>query len=110
RTDRVVPQSDKRSPRLLRELIPFLHVGNSLFVPLDDDFGAFFDGLPVAAARASTASCSAKREDDFARAVFANGHANRRAPPYDARVFAGHGSVADFNELHQEPENHPTGE
>src|SRR3982074_161053 len=45
-----VSNASPRKP-LLRELFPLLHVGNSLFIALDDHLGAFLDCYTVIAAR-----------------------------------------------------------
>src|SRR5580765_5885125 len=93
-----------------RELFPTAHVRNSLLVPLDDHFGALLDGFAVIAARAGAAAYPAERENHFACALLANGHADRAHRPFNPVVRLVQLRVTTPHQFQHELENHPARE
>src|SRR5713226_10524280 len=98
------------SPRklLLRKFFPPLHVGDSLFVPLDHDLSPFLDRFAVIAARAGTTPHSRHRENHFAGTVLPDRHADGPERTLHPVVFALHRCVGRIHEFHHETEDHPS--
>src|SRR6266436_2161095 len=105
RTVLIERQSEKS---LLRKLFPPLHVGDSFFVALNHDFGAFLDCFASVGARAGASPHPCQRENDFARAVLPNRHAEGSERTLHTVVFALHGCVGRTDEFHHEAEDHPS--
>src|SRR4029077_15472378 len=93
----------------LHKFVPTFYVGDSLLIFLDDNFRAFFDGDAIFAARAGAASATTERKDDFAGAIFANGHADLAKGTDDAAIFCLQRLIGRADELQEETKNHPTG-
>src|SRR5208283_3511926 len=89
------------------KIVPALHVSDALLVALDHDLGAFFDCLAIFAARARAAPATTERENNFARAVLADGHADRGDRADDAAVLFAQWLIGRADKFDQEAQDDP---
>src|SRR6266850_1357255 len=95
--------------RLLREVFPLLHVGNSVFVARDRHFRSIGKRLAVFAPCPDALARSLLFKNHFSRAVLADRRADRAHRPFDAVIPIQHVGVAHFHNLRHEFENHSCG-
>src|SRR6266404_3531866 len=92
--------------RLLREVFPFLDVGDSILVARDRHFRAVGKRVAVFAPRPDAFAHSLLLKNHFSRAALADRRADRADGPLDAVVPIQHVGVAHFHNLCHEFENH----
>src|SRR5258707_678125 len=91
----------------LYELVPPLHVSDAFLIALDYDFGAFLDWLSIFTARPGTPPPSSKRENNFSRPVFPDGHAHSPESANNPAILFSQRLIGWSNKLEQESQDNP---